>query len=85
MANFRSQAQQEKEIENFINNLSDFEVHDQDDTYDEGIKIDFCLIFLPFPYNFCNFSTNFPWFHFMREFFFTFALLMRIIQLKTYP
>ena len=33
MANSRSEAQQQKDIEDFINNLSDFEVDDQDDTY----------------------------------------------------
>ena len=50
MANFRSQAQQDRDIQDFINNLSNFG-DDEDDNYstDEGINIDFSLIILLFP------------------------------------
>ena len=52
MARFYSLAHQQKEIQNFIDNLSDIEVDDEDDSYstDEGIT----FVFLCFDNFFSN-------------------------------
>ena len=57
MAKFVSLTQQQKEIDNFINNLSDIDEDDYDDSYstDEGLKFVLLVISCLFPQYFALF------------------------------